>query len=402
VDLNKIRGQFPALRDKTFLDAACVSLAPVAAAEAIQQFLHMALHCPARSSTAHHIAMDEMRSKARAEAARLIHAEEKEIALVESTSHGLSIAAEALPLERGDRILVSDLEFLEVGVPWCQKQIEMGLEIDVIPNWHGQIRVADIAERVTPRTKAVIVSSVQWSNGFRIDLDALSALCRDRKMWLVVDAVQQLGALPISVRETPIDILCCGGHKWLNSPYGAGLLYVRQELLATLRRPLAGYLSIETPPGGWGNYFQTPGIAPIREYSFVEEARRFEIGGTSNYPGAAGLAASLRMIHELGGVPIATHILELTNYLVRGLEKLGVEIVTPLEPKQRSGIITFSLGAQEKNVAAMEYLLDRRVFTSVRYTSGVGGVRISCHFFNTFEDLDRLFEHLGDFLRGKG
>src|ERR1039458_1863889 len=103
MDFEGVREQFPALLHKTFLDAACVSLAPRVATEAIQDFLDMTLHCPARSSTLHHISMDEMRSVARPEAARLIHADEDEIALVESTSHGLTIAAQSIPLSPGDR-----------------------------------------------------------------------------------------------------------------------------------------------------------------------------------------------------------------------------------------------------------------------------------------------------------
>jgi len=340
-----------------------------------------------------------MRAKARPEAARLINADEKEIALVESTTHGLNIAAEILPLERGDRILMGDLEFMEVGIPFCQKRDQMGLEIDVVPNRGGKILVDDIADRITPRTKAIVSSSTQWSNGFRIDLQALSALCRDRNIWLVVDAIQQLGAIPIDVRETPIDILACGGHKWLNSPYGCGFLYIRNGMLPILRPTLAGYLSVETPEGGWGNYFQTPEITPIREYRFVNEARRYEAGGTSNYPGAIGLTASLQMINGLATANIARYVLSLGDHLLAGLDKLGLEIVTPREEKHRSGIVTVDRGSREKNVALMEYLLDHRILTAIRYTSRVGGVRISTHFFNNIEDVDRLLEHAGNFLR---
>lgn len=376
-----------------------MSLAPLAAVEAVHGFLDLALHCRARSSTLHHIAMDELRSRARPEAARLINAEESEIALVESTTHGLNIAAEILPLERGDRILMGDLEFMEVGIPWCQKRDQMGLEIDVVPNRGGKILVEDIADRVTPRTRAVISSSTQWSNGFRIDLPALSALCRERNLWLVVDAIQQLGAIPIDVRETPVDILACGGHKWLNSPFGCGFLYIRNGMLPILRPTLAGYLSVETPEGGWGNYFQTPEITPVREYHFVEQARRFETGGTSNYPGAIGLAASLQMINGLGTANIARHILSLTNHLLAGLDELGLQVATPREEKYRSGIVTVDRGSREKNVALMEHLLDQRILTAIRYTSSVGGVRISTHFFNNIGDVDRLLEHAGNFLR---
>jgi len=251
------RHHFPGLADKIFLDAACVSLAPRPAAEAIQKFLELALLCPLNSSTHHHIFMDEMRSAARPAAARLINAHEDEIALVESTTHGLTLAANAIPLERGDRVLLSDLEFLEVAVPWVQKKQD-GIEIDVVPNRNGEVRAEDIAARITPRTKVLAISTVQWTNGYRCDLAAISKLCRDREIWLVVDAIQQLGAIPIDVRQTPVDILACGGHKWLNSPFGCGFLYISRQALPRLRPPLAGYLSVEDPPGGWASIFKRP------------------------------------------------------------------------------------------------------------------------------------------------
>ncbi|MGH7484313.1 MAG: aminotransferase class V-fold PLP-dependent enzyme, partial [bacterium] len=98
------RQHFPGLLDKVFLDAACVSLAPRPAVEAIEKFLDLTMICPHESSTVHHIFMDELRAAARPAAARLINAHEDEIALVESTSHGLSLATNAIPLEPGDRI----------------------------------------------------------------------------------------------------------------------------------------------------------------------------------------------------------------------------------------------------------------------------------------------------------
>ena len=97
---------------------------------------------------------------------------------------------------------------------------------------------------------------------------------------------------------------------------------------------------------------------------------------------------------------VAAHVGSLTDSLASGLARLGVEVVTLLDPDHRSGITTFTLGSQERNVEAMRYLLDRRILTSVRYTSGVGGVRVSCHLFNNGSDVDRLLEHLRGFLNG--
>lgn len=400
--METIRDQFPALREKTFLDSACVSLAPQVAVDAVKAFLEMALLCPEPSATLHHIAMDDMRLPARREIARLIHAREDEIALVESTTHGLSITAQALPLERGDRVLLADVEFMQVALPWCQMRDRGEVEIDVVPHRQGEIAAEDFAARITPRTKVVAVSSVQWSYGYRLDLKALGKLCRDAGCWLVVDATQQLGAMPLDVREAQVDFLACGGHKWLNAPFGQGFLYVRRDVLPRLRRPLAGYLSLEPPAGGWGNYFQTPSITPVRDYSFAEEARLYEIGGTSNYPGAVGLAASVGMLNEVGPENVARRIVGLTDQLMQGVERIGAEVVTPRALENRSGIVTFSLGSPDKNLSLMEHLLKNKVLVSVRYTSGVGGVRVSCHFFNTPADVQRLLELTEEFMRGRG
>lgn len=386
-----VRDLFPALADKVFLDAACVSLAPKPAVDAIAAFLDAALRHPARSSTEHHLAMDEGREAARFEAARLIGAGTEEIALVESTTHALSIAARAVPMAAGDNLLVPDLEYIQVPLAWRQAPPGRGPEIRLVPNSSGSLPVSAFAERMDRRTRAVVLSSVEWCNGFRIDLAALGRLCHDRGVLLVVDAIQHVGAFPLDLRETPVDIVACGGHKWLNAPFGAGFLYLRRGVWDQLNPPCSGYLGVVPPEGGWGAYFQTPSITPLQPVTFWPDAKRFETGGTSNYPGAIGLAASLRMINELGPHRIEAHIRALTDHLIAGLHTLGLKVVTPEDPAHRSGIVTFSAGADPAaNIALMNDLLDRGILVSVRYTSGVGGVRVSCHFFNTLDDLDRL------------
>jgi len=387
------RQHFPGALDKAFLDAACCSIASRPSVEAVEKFLGIAMTCPLPSSTHHHIFMDEMRAAARPAVARLINAREQEIALVESTSHGLAIAANAIPLEPGDRVLLPDLEFMQVSIPWLQKK-KHGIELDLVPNRRGEILLDDLAARITPRTRVVAVSSVQWSNGDRLDMAGLSRLCRERKLWLVVDAIQQLGAIPFDVRQTPVDFLACGGHKWLNAPYGCGFLYISEDALPRLRAPVAGYLSIEPPPGGWGQYFQTPEISPLSDFHYVSSARLYEHGGTANYPGAVGLAAALQLIQDLGPANIEAHIRSLTDQLIAGLDALNLEVVTPRAPERRSGIVTLSTGSAEKNVAWMNYLLSKKILVSVRYTSNIGGIRASCHLFNSPDDIDRLLTEL--------
>ncbi len=396
--LPDVRNEFPALQQQTFLDSACVSLAPQRAVEELRRFLDMAAYCPSGSSTQHHLDMDAMRSQARPQIAKLINADEDDIALVESTTHGLSLVANAISFERGDRMIICDLEFLEVAVPWMQKREELGIEIDTVHNRDGQILIEDIETAIGKRTKVVAISSVQWSNGFRCDLEALSRLCRERGIFLIVDAVQQIGAIQLDVQKTPADAIACGGHKWLMAPFGCGFLYLSKEFRAKVKAPTAGYLSVAEPEGGWGKYFQTPSAAPVRDYEFVGGARRWETGGTSNYPGAIGLAESVTLINELGITNIGDHILSLTDYLISGLQQQDIRIVTPEDRRWRSGIVTFTLGDVKENIALTNFLQQHKVLVAVRYTSHVGGVRVGCHLFNNQDDLDRLLELLGVYL----
>jgi cysteine desulfurase / selenocysteine lyase len=399
MNIHDARQEFPALEQQVFLDSACVSLAPQRAVRKLRAFLDMAALCPSGSSTQHHLDMDAMRSAARPQIAKLINANEQDIALVESTTHGLNLVANSIPLQRGDRVVICDLEFLEVAVPWVQKRDDLGTEIDSVKNRDGRILIEDIEAAITPKTRVVAISSVQWSNGFRCDLDALSRLCRERGVFLILDAVQQVGAISLDVQKTPVDAIACGGHKWLMAPFGCGFLYLSKEFRAQLKPPLAGYLSVADPEGGWDTYFETPSIVPVRDLDFVDHARRFETGGTANYPGAIGLAESVGLINDIGIENVGRHVLSLTDHLIDALHHQQLRIVTPEAREHRSGIVTFTLDRAEDNIALIDFLQQQKVLVSVRYTSHVGGVRVSCHLFNNTNDLDRLVELAGAFAR---
>ncbi|NIN69500.1 MAG: aminotransferase class V-fold PLP-dependent enzyme, partial [Anaerolineae bacterium] len=115
--------------------------------------------------------------------------------LVESTTHGLNIAANAIPLERGDKVVLADTDFLQVAIPWCKKRDSIGIEIIIVQSGdRGVLTTGDFDRMLDASTKVVCVSSVQWSTGYRLNMQELGELCRSRGIWLVVDAVQELGA----------------------------------------------------------------------------------------------------------------------------------------------------------------------------------------------------------------
>jgi cysteine desulfurase/selenocysteine lyase len=396
MDIGDARACFPALQDCVFLDASCVSLAPVQAVEAVREFAVVAATCNERDASAHHIAMDRLRFAAVAEGARLLGAEVDEVALVESTTHGLNIAAQTIPFESSDNVVIADLEFPQVAIPWVKlAQTGRICEVRLARNIDGALPADAFARVVDDNTRAVVVSSVQWSSGYRVDLAELAELCRAYEALLIVDAVQELGALRRNVQDAQVDLLVAGGHKWLNSPFGCGLLYVSHSAQRTLLPTSWGYLNLEEPPGGWPEYFATPNITPLRQYDFPLTAKRFEIGGTSNYPGAAALGASLQLVNSIGIDAVETRVLQLAAILHRELDTAGVQLVS----NPGSSITTFTLGAPHRNESLLRRLLDERIYVSIRYTSGVGGLRVSTHFYNNEDDLAALTNSVRAHLR---
>jgi cysteine desulfurase/selenocysteine lyase len=391
-----VRALFPGTAGRAFLDSACIGLMPTRAGEALTQLNADLLSCPARDTSSHRAALDRTAHPARRAIAKLINADHHDIALVESTTHALQIVASAVPLSPGDRVLVGETEYLGVAIPWIGKRATDGFEIVTVPHRAGRLVIDDFLAAIDGRSRMILLSSVQWNNGFRVDLAAFSDVCRSRGIVLVVDAIQQLGCVPIDVQSTPCDFLVCGGHKWLCAPAGRGFLYASPDRQRSAA-PSRGYMSVVTPPQGWAEYFATPSIPAVRDYDFHADARAFEVGGTGNYPGNVVLAASVALLNEVGPAAIARHSLELGDELIAGLEALGATVVSPRRPEERSGIVSFTLGHEvERDRAMLQRLWDAGVIISHRYTANVGGLRVSLHLFNDRSDVARLLDAVRD------
>jgi selenocysteine lyase/cysteine desulfurase len=380
------------LTDKVFLDAAAVSLTPIQARVGIERFLDLAVSGDAGSASRLHLAMDEMRTTAIDEAATLLRTKPDNIALIESTTHGLNIAANAIPMSGGDNVLIADTEYLQVAIPWSKKRESVGIEIKPIRSHdEGVLTPDDFAAAIDHRTRVVCVSSVQWCSGYRIDIRSLASICRAKGIWLVVDAIQEMGAMEIDLASQYADFVIAGGHKWLNSPFGCGVMFISDHVLGELEPVSHGYLALEPPDGGWGSYFQTPDITPYRDYEFPRNAKTFEIAGTSNYPGAVGFGEALRLLNAIGIQQVERHIRKLTDLLHDELDRLGARLVTKRGHDCRSGITIFRCHEdRSQDLALLDKLLDDRVLISIRYTSNVGGLRASTHYYNSEDDVMQL------------
>src|SRR5262249_4883802 len=208
----------------------------------------------------------------------------------------------------------------------------------------GRIEADAIVAAIDDRTRAVVLSSVQWTNGFRLDVRRIGQECRRRGVPFVVDAIQQLGVVPLDVTTCAIDYLACAGHKWLASPTGLGFAFASDGFVARFR-PSLTYAATAVPPrGDWAESWTDPAYDPIQTYALSPTAAPLEIGVHHGASGAGGLAAALAIFDEIGPTRIADHIMALGDRVAAGVQKLGFEVVTHLDRAHRSGLTVFRAG----------------------------------------------------------
>ncbi len=312
--------------------------------------------------------------------ARLINADADEIAFVKSTSHGLSLVANGLDWIPGDNILVSEKEFPSNLYPWLNLKAR-GVEVRFIPSRGNRILIEDIEKLIDAKTRLLAISSVQFVNGFRIDLERLGALCGSRNVLFCVDAIQSLGLLPMDVKESCIDFLSADAHKWLLGPEGIGIFYCGKALAEQLAPLLIGWKSVQNEFA-----FEQPDL------KLKTDALRFE-EGSQNLMGIIGLGAALELLFEVGIEAIEEQVLGLGELIIQEAEARGFSVLTPKERPARGGNITFAGKFDPANVR--NALISRAILVNVRG----GGLRVSPHFYNSGSDIRKLFAAIDDVLR---
>ncbi|MBI1723140.1 MAG: aminotransferase class V-fold PLP-dependent enzyme, partial [Gemmatimonadetes bacterium] len=297
------------LRDREFPWTAATTYLNNASIGPIPERTRLALEAFNAKRTAPHLLPDRdlmaHLADARKAAARMIIATPEEIALTANTSYGVNVAAGALPLAAGETILLSDREFPANVYPWLALR-KRGIEVELAPVTADGFPDEDyLVERLAdPGVRVLAVSFVQFHNGFKADLGRLSAACRAHGAYLVVDAIQGLGNSPLDVRETPVDVLACGGQKWLLSPWGSGFCYVRRDLIA----------SLEPATVGWMAFAGTEDFTNLVNYTdrLRDDARRFEVH-TVAFQDQLGMATSIGLLMELGLEAIGGYVRSLAE-----------------------------------------------------------------------------------------
>jgi cysteine desulfurase/selenocysteine lyase len=310
----------------------------------------------------------------------MINAPAKRIGFVNNTSDGLNILANGIQWNTGDRILLNDSEFPTNVVPFLNLK-RLGVEIDFVRTQIGEVRLDDIAAAITPRTRLLSISFVQFLSGFRSDLTAIGALCKKNGVIFCVDAIQGLGNTPIDVKESQIDFLSSSGHKWMLSMMGLGFIYLTEEMQSRITQQFVGWTSNKH---FFSEFFRY-------RIDLDDSARRYENGG-QNHLGIAAIGESAALLQEAGIPAIHAHLLDLTDIVFTFADERGIDILTPRARKQRSGIVTLNVPDAER---VFDALNRRNIIISLRD----GKLRISPHFYNTADDIRTVCHAIGELLQ---
>jgi cysteine desulfurase/selenocysteine lyase len=368
VDWAAIRSEFPALERWTYLNTATFGQMPKRSVEAV------ARHFARRDETAcaDFLSWFDDVDQLRASLARLIHGQPDDIAFVPNTATAVSQLITGLEWRPGDRVVTLQDEFpdnLYISALLARRGVEF-----------VEARRNEIYWALTSRTRLVVLSSVNYADGFRPPLEEIAPRVHELGALLYVDGTQSLGALQFDVNAAQPDMFSVHGYKWLLSPNGAGFMYVRPSLRERLEPQVVGWRSHR----GWRDVSDLHHGVP----EFVSSAEKYE-GGIPAVPGLYGMHASVEMMHQIGLAAIERRAMRLAGLVRTALRGLGARLPSDESPHFDSPIVAARLEGRPAPEVAAE-LKRRGVLISARH----GNLRVSTHFYNNENDVDRLAEEL--------
>lgn len=358
-----IRKQFPVTENCTYLNAAAAGPLSRGTMAAATEYYHQMMD----DGDTHWDEWLAKREEVRGKVAAFINAEPDEIAITTNTSSGMSVIVDAL--ETHGEVISCDLEFPVSTLPWMNRRIPVHL----VKSVEGEVRIEDIRGAMNVRTGVICLSHVQYSNGFRINLEEVGDVKGGHP--LVVNASQSAGVFEIDVKRMRIDALCATGHKWMLSGYGSGFVYLSRELLERSRPRAIGWLSVQEP------YAMRNDELHLRH----DAAARAELG-CPNFAGIFALGAAVDLMTGIGVKGIEDRALALNRLLTAQLMDSGWTVLSPIADEVMRSAETLVAADEPARVVAK--LAERKIIV----TEKPQGIRVATHFFNNEADIERLIE----------
>jgi cysteine desulfurase / selenocysteine lyase len=366
------REEFPVTREKVWFNTATYGPLPVSNVAAQRDLLEGMMLGAGGPGIGH---WWDGAAAVRAKVGAFIGCDPEDVALLRSTGEGIALVSLGLDWRPGDEVVVYEQEFPNGVYPFLALEPQ-GVRVRFVED-RGRHRFTadDVAAVMSGRTRAVCVSLVNCYHGFRAPVEEISALCRQRGAWLLVDAVQGVGILPVDVGALGADLVSAHGYKSLCSGYGISFCYVSPELRGSLKVAAPGWKSIEDAP-----YIDRQLDYNLR---YADGARRYE-PSVQNLAGMYGLGASLDLFTRTGRELIRDWVLGLSAAVAEAVTGKGYRVASSTRPGETSGIVSVEIPGDAAEVAAA--LAEQNVTCAVRD----GRIRVSSHVFNNQEDIDRL------------
>ena len=330
----------------------------------------------------------QQHERARAAAARLIHADTADVALIPSISYAVATVAKFLKIERGTRVIVLEDDHSSPVLEWHARAEVQGFAVETVRrpddgDWTSAV-LAAIERSGAPPVSLASISSLHWSDGGLIDVEKVAAALRQRGAIFLVDATQSVGVLAIDVRRFDPDFVMFPTYKWLLGPYGRAFLYIA-------KRHQDG-IPLEQTAGGRRDV-RAENAVYFSDLNYVPDARRFDMGERDHFIGLEMASIGMEMMAEWGADAVAERLRMLTNRIAEGVRGFGVSVP---EPQFRTPHI-LSLGFGN---GIPKGLVEGLAGDGIYVASRLGRVRVSPHVFNDEEDADRFVAGLGKRLRG--
>ncbi len=371
--------EFPVIKDSLFLGHAGVTILPRRVARTMQDYLE---HCSLRMQE--YPEAWKAVNETRVVAAELIGAKASEIALIGPTSVGLSLVANGLPWQAGDEVVCYLDDYPANVYPWTDLE-RHGVVLKFLqPPSPGAITPELVEAALTPKTKLVALASCHFLSGYRIEIDRIGRMLRERGILFCLDAIQTVGAF--ETRVDHVDFLSADSHKWMLGPMSAGIFYVREELQDMLRPSLLGSWNV-----------RSPNFIAQEEITFERGGRRYEPGAL-NISGILGMKAGIDLIQEIGLPAISAQLLKLKARLHAGLQPQGFTFLGP-DPQSsvNASCITTVQHAQRSLEEISQHLTANNIATSLRHNrAGQALLRFSPHFYNTETEMERVARVIGE------
>jgi selenocysteine lyase/cysteine desulfurase/short-subunit dehydrogenase len=363
--LANLHADLPATYDLRFLNHAATAPMLAAAADAMAAVARENL----RPLSEHLPVWLERVERARREIAELLQAGSDELTFTSSTSTALSLAAASVRWREGDRVLYPADEFPSNRFVWDNLR-GLGVRAESVPVESGTSFASQLERMDLSGVRLVAFSAVSFRDGRRHPPAAIASVCRPRGILTCVDAIQAIGAIPVSLHDWDCDFAASGGQKWLLGPVGSGFLFVRRALLGSLHVPTVGWASSRHA----GDH-DAPSLA------FCDGAARFE-GGLPDVAAIAGLVASVRRLAETGWPLVHGRIAELRSRLAEGLRTCGLTLVHDGPPSDTAGIVTARVSGEQSEQIGEAFARERIVATL-----RPGELRLAAHAATSDEDV---------------